>query len=74
MGARYLDSAAAAEYLGFGTGKKATDKVRQLVHRRHVPHFKLGGGKALRFDAKELDTWMRRYRVRATDDEMETAL
>lgn len=67
MGARYLDSAAAAEYLGFGTGKRGRDAVRQLIHRRGIPHYKLGGGKSLRFDQRELDNWMQRHRVKAGD-------
>jgi hypothetical protein len=38
----YVDSAAAAELLGFGTGKRGANAIRQLVHRREIPYYKLG--------------------------------
>lgn len=58
---RYLDSAAAAEYLGFGTGERGANAIRQMVHRRQIAHIKLGA--RLRFDQKELDAWMAQHRV-----------
>jgi hypothetical protein len=65
MSPRYLDSAAAAEYLGFGTGKNAAANIRQLVHRRQIDYIKVGGGPRLRFDVKALDAWMAKHRVSA---------
>ncbi len=58
---RYLNSAAAAEYLGFGTGDKGAGIIRQLVHRREIPHAHVGS--RLRFDVKALDAWMEKKRV-----------
>jgi excisionase family DNA binding protein len=63
---RYLNSAAAAEYLGFGTGANAAAAIRQLVHRRQIPFTRIGP-KSLRFDVKELDAWMAKQRVSAKE-------
>lgn len=61
MGTRYLDSAAAAEYLGFGTGEKGAAVIRQMVHRKQIEHCKIGS--RLRFDRVKLDAWMDKQRV-----------
>lgn len=58
---RYLDSAAAAEYLGLGTGERGANNIRQMVHRRQIEYIKLGA--RLRFDIKTLDAWMAKQRV-----------
>ena len=63
MSARYLNSAAAAEYLGFGTGEQGAAIIRQMVHRRQIEHIKIAGGARLRFDVKTLDAWMAKHRV-----------
>lgn len=65
MGTRYLSSAAAAEYLGFGTGKNAQGIIRQLVHRKQIPHTRVGA--RLRFDVKALDAWMAKRHVPAQE-------
>jgi excisionase family DNA binding protein len=59
---RYLDSEAAAEYLGFREGKAGAAQIRQMVHRNEIPHYKLGV--RLRFDRLELDAWMAKQRVK----------
>lgn len=63
MAPRYLNSAAAAEYLGFGTGEKGAGIIRQMVHRRQIEYIKVAGGARLRFDVKALDAWMLKHRV-----------
>lgn len=66
MGARYLNTESAAEYLGFGTGNKGAAIIRQMVHRREIPHYKIGV--RLRFDVKAIDAWMERRRVKAAGE------
>lgn len=64
MGKRYLNAAAAAEYLGYGTGEEGAATIRQLVHRRQIPFVKIGchRNSPLRFDVKALDAWMEKHR------------
>jgi hypothetical protein len=64
MGQRYLNAAAAAEYLGYGTGETGAATIRQLVHRRQVPFIKVGKfrNSPLRFDVKALDAWLDKHR------------
>ena len=63
MTQRYLNSAQAAEYLGFGTGARGAGTIRVMVHRRQIEHIKIGA--RLRFDRLALDAWMRRLTVKA---------
>jgi len=48
-----------AEYLGIALGT-----VYSMVHRRQIPHHRLGG-RLVRFDPEELRTWLD---ARAIDD------
>lgn len=48
---RYLNAEQAVIYLGF----TSIHAIRQLVHKREIPHFKVGA--RVRFDRLELDSW-----------------
>lgn len=55
---RLLTPAEAAEYIG-----RSEDGIRQMVHRRQIPHVKTG--KLLRFDIRDLDMWINEHKVQA---------
>lgn len=57
MAGRLLDVSGALEYLGCYSEKQ----LRSLVYRRQIPHVKIG--RALRFDTKALDRWIRDHTV-----------
>ena len=67
MSTRYLNSAAAAEYLGLGTGDLGAGIIRQMVHRRQIPYTKIGP-KRLGFDVKALDAWLAKRSVPAREE------
>ncbi len=53
----YLTPAEAAEYLGL-----SRDQLKRLTSARGIPFHKLNA-RCIRFDADELDQWMREHRV-----------
>jgi excisionase family DNA binding protein len=54
-----------AEYLSLGAGKSGAAVVRQMVHRREIPHSRIGH--RLRFDVIEIDKWIAANKVAAED-------
>lgn len=57
-----INYAAAAEYLGV-----KVQTLRTMVHRRQVPHVRLGG-RLVVFDTATLDAWIEERSVAVNDD------
>ena len=58
MPGRLLDTAGAAEYLGYTEAQ-----LRTLVQRQQVPFMRVG--RALRFDVRTLDRWIEKSHQQA---------
>ena len=60
---RYLNVRQLAEYIDSTEGS-----VRQLVHHRRVPFFRVAGGRRVLFDIHRIDAWCAEQQVEVLEE------